>query len=656
MPVPGGGRIELVDGSSLEFQATEAGGFLGEPEAQRDPVADLGEAFKLLVHHPQALLTRAPGKFLMLNAEANLYPPADVRAMALATGVDLPEVLTSLAVAGRVSPETLARVSQHHGIRLDVARLRASEQRILAQGGDLEALTRRLRLDLGTRGPGTLRDLQTGQAILQAYRGEVARMQPVGEAAAFGLPASQRRFPWLAGVAQQVMGLIGNASAPEREFKAQFQALPLAAQLRVSPELALGATWFRLSPEEKATLRDPVSLQGLVAAAAETLEETGYVPQRLNASEKRALAVRTLIDALLDTGRSGAQLRSRLGSDQEPLVSRALRRVDPLGALQELSAPNGESVTKLLDTRTTAQLTDKRLPNELKAALTDPSFRAALTVLGQESHGADQLRAAVTRFAIQQGAKDADPLKVVQGLVQAIQQEQQRFIKSLDGGALELSLSEVSRQVREGNTQFVRAWLQPGAGALEKALGPWVSSALSTSERKLLEDPDYRRHVLEESQHDFVTGTSLAEEARLYRIQTENLQEALDLLTRPDNAFRREFAADPVGSLVRRGIYPHLPVAVQEALADGGKVPKLGELVRAIERTLSPLAQKQLAHQREWENLRRAIGSVNAGNYRPILGILDMGEDDLTHHVQTTLTSAMTHGDKEIRGGIIRFL
>jgi hypothetical protein len=363
-----------------------------------------------------------------------------------------------------------------------------------------------------------------------------------------------------------------------------------------------------------------------------------------------------LVEALLDTGETGALLRTRLGASGEHVGRRALVLPDPTAALRELVAVNGDTVLELLGNAGSASLASKQTLSTLGQILNEPAMKEALQVLRHGALGAENLRAAVLRFTLEQGQQTADPVQVAQGLLRVVQRERELFVQRVGPGALELALSEATRQSREGQSRFVRTWLSDSDRALDKALGPWLSGALSPADRRLLADRDYRRYVAEDAKNVFTTGQSLAEEARIFKVQTDNIQSALELLLNADHDFRTEFARDPVGALVRRGIFEHLPEPMRERLLDGGQSPRLAQLVKSVELTLAPLLQRQLLQQQQRENLRAAIQTVNAGNYRPMLGILDLDDDDMQRHVKSTLDSALAHGDKEIRGGIVRYL
>ncbi|MEB3328044.1 MAG: hypothetical protein VKQ33_02295 [Candidatus Sericytochromatia bacterium] len=653
--VDGGGMVEMPGGRLLVFEHDADAAFVGGHKAL-DPREDLGEALKALVHAPERLMKVAPAKLLVLNAEARVLAAAEVRALAADVGVDLRGVLTDLAVSGRATPATLRRIADHHGLSVDRATVQAREQTLLVRGGTLEAIEMRLSVDLATRGAGSARAVREAEALLATYTRLLATLPLTAAPQRVGLTAGQRVFRWLAtGLRRVTEAPGGRIGAELAEVRAQFQRLPLAAQLRVAPELALGATWLRLSVQERATLRDPVALQGLVARASEGIEEVAYLPQQLNASERRALAVRTLVEGMVDPGGTGRSVRSRLGGT-EPGARRGTQPFDPASGLKELVAVNGQAVLSLLGEPARRSLADRRLQAALRQVLAEPLLQEAIQTLRSNGLGAEPLRASILRFSLEQGRRSDDVVEVCQGLVQALKQEHLRFAKSLDGGALELVLVEVARQVREGNVEFVNAFKRDRKGALEEALGPWAARLLSPSERKLLEDPDYRRHLLADVRDDVVTGQALAEEARQYRIHTENIQQVLARLLEPDRSFRAEFARDPVGTLIRWGLFPHLPLSLRQALSDATRAPRIETLVKAIEETMSPVLQRQLQREQHLRNLRAAVGTVNASNYGPLLGILEEDDATLSREVRRTLETAMTEGQGPFRAGLLRFL
>jgi hypothetical protein len=527
----------------------------------------------------------------------------------------------------------------------------------------VDALVARLALDMGANGPATAKAVREAEALAATFDRLAARL-PVGrDPAKAGLPTGSGVFAWIASrTAKMGEDRLSKVDAELAEVRAQFQRLPLAAQLKVDPRLALGAAWFRFSAEERTLLADPAAVQGLVARAGERVDEVGYIPQKLNASEKRALATRTVIEALFDPSAAGAAFRAKLGAPdgRGADAGRGPRKPeappDPLAALKDLPARNGEPALALLDDGQKKALGDRKAGAALKAALADPAVADALATLRRGAAGAEEIRTAVLKYTLEAGKKEGDLVAAVQGAIAAVKAEKERFVKGLDGGALELALTEVNRQVQEGNVEFVQRFVAESPEALEEALGPWVWRSMSDSERKLLEDPDYRRHLVDDAQTLRATGASLAEEARQFRIQTENIQQTLDFLTRPDQTFRKEFANDPVGALTRRGIFQHLPDPIKQTLAEGERITQIQQLTKAVEQTLAPIIQRQMGHQRQLENLRAAIKTVNASNYQPILGILDLGEAEMGRAVRTSLTSAMSQGDKEIRGGIISFI
>ncbi|MEB3221843.1 MAG: hypothetical protein VKS61_07155 [Candidatus Sericytochromatia bacterium] len=651
----GGGMVELPGGGKVIFEHDADAAFVGG-KAATDPREDLGETLKALMHAPESLLRTSPAKLLLLNAEARVLGAAEVRALAAKLGVDLKGVLTDLAVSGRVTPATLRRIAEHHGLSVDRATVEAREQALLVRGGTMEAVVSRLTADLATRGVGAARAVREAEALAATHARLLASLPLTADPRAVGLTAGQRVFRWVAESLGRAAGpRAGRVGAELSEVRAQFQRLPLAAQLRVAPELALGATWLRLSIAERATLRDPVALQGVVAKASQGVEEVAYVPQQLNGSERRALAVRTLVDALVDPGMAGRSLRSRLGG-AEPGSRRGTQPFDPASGLKELAAVNGQTVLSLLGEGARRGLADRQAQAALRQALAEPVLQEAIQTLRSNGLGAEPLRAAVLRYALEQGRRSDDVAGAVQGLVQALKQERLRFEKSLDGGALELALVEVARQVRERNVEFVTAFTRDREGALDEALGPWVASLLSPAERKLLEDVDYRRTQVADARDEVVTGQALAEEARQYRIHTENIQNVLERLVEPDHTFRAEFSRDPVGTLVRWGIFPHLPTPLQQTLSDAARAPRIETLVRAVEQTMSPVLQRQMQRERQLRNLKEAVRTVNAGNYGPLMAILDEDDATISREVRHTLDAAMENGQAPFRGGLLRFL
>ncbi|MEB3285731.1 MAG: hypothetical protein VKN33_10640 [Candidatus Sericytochromatia bacterium] len=652
-----GSKVRVPDQGVYEFQHDGTGGFVGNSDGQSDPSADLGESFRIYVSQPEQLLARSPGKFLLINLEAQYYTPQEVRRLAQSVGVDLSRELAELGSSARMNAPLLEQVALYHGISVDLEALRSTEQRILMQGGTLETLVHRLSLDLATRGAGTVRDLRDAEILLDEHKRLLGEVKPVRELEKVGFPAGQQIVAWLSQKFDKIVDTAGRGPVAQLlDVQAQFHKLPLAVQLKVSPELALGSGWLRLGPTERMALRDPNSLQSLVASAAESAEEVAYLPQRLNATEKRRLAVKTMLDALLDTGPAGAMLRTRLGATGETTGRRGLVLPDPVAAFREMLAANGDPVFDLLGTPEKASLSSKQTISAIRQVFSESAMVDALQILRRGSLGAENLRAAILKFAIEQGRQTADPVKVVQGLLQVVQQERQRFEQRVAHVSLDLALSEATRHAREGDGRFVRAWLSEGEEALQESLGPWLWGALSSADRRLLLSRDYRVHVAADAQKIFTTGSSLAEEARQFHRETENLQAALELLLNPDDEFPREFTRDPVGALVRRGIFPHLPEPIQTRLLDGIQIPKVAQLVKAIEETLAPLRLRQLSQQRQRENLSAAIRTVNAANYAPILGILDMDDSDMQQHVRSSLVSAVAHGDSEIRGGMMRYL
>lgn len=80
-------------------------------------------------------------------------------------------------------------------------------------------------------------------------------------------------------------------------------------------------------------------------------------------------------------------------------------------------------------------------------------------------------------------------MAAIQGAIAGIRAEQARFTKALDGGALELALTELNRQVQDGNTDFVQRFVADRPDALEDALGPWVTMGLGRPRRSSWRTP-----------------------------------------------------------------------------------------------------------------------------------------------------------------------
>jgi hypothetical protein len=227
----------------------------------------------------------------------------------------------------------------------------------------------------------------------------------------------------------------------------------------------------------------------------------------------------------------------------------------------------------------------------------------------------------------------------------------------MGGSPLEVALTEVNRQVQEGNMPFVQKFLNAkGEKGLEDVLGAWVAQALSPAEKKLFEDADYRRHLVQNAEQIRSTGMSLADEARQYKIQTENIQEVLTTLLRPDNKFREEFEKDPVQALKTRGLWVNLPDPIQQQLADGERKVKLSKLVEAVQESMSPIIMRQAGYQKKLDNLKAAIRGVNAGNYGGVLKLLDMSAPELQRTVKGGLLAAMTGEAEPKAGGPLSFV
>ena len=260
----------------LEFHHDAGAGFVGGPQAELDPRADFGESLKSFLFKPEALLAKAPAKFLFLNAETRQYPAAQVQAMAKAAGIDLGKVVTETLVSGRATQATISRICEHHGLAADAVALRAKDQQMLAKGANLEGLVGRLALDLGANGPATARAMREAEALSQTFDKLAARLPAGRDPARAGLAPGNGVFAWIASRASRLgEDRLSRVDAELGEVRAQFQRLPLAAQLKVDPRLALGAAWFRFSADERKLLADPQAVQGLVARASERVDEVG---------------------------------------------------------------------------------------------------------------------------------------------------------------------------------------------------------------------------------------------------------------------------------------------------------------------------------------------------------------------------------------------
>lgn len=654
--IDGGSRVQYSNKTVLTYNHAPDAHFLPGDMPPADPREDFAEAFQSFMTSPAALLKSAPEKFLFLNAESRQYSPADVQRMAKEAGVDLTQVVTSLVVSGRASQTMIDRMCEFHGISADKVALLAKDQELLGKGANLDALTERLALDIGANGAATTKLLKAGEGLAKEYHGLMARLPLAREGD--GLGKGNGVVSWLVARATNAVGgdRLAKVDAAMADVRAQFTKLPLAVQLRTDPRLALGATWFTLSGQERALLSTPEGVQQLIARAAGRAEDVAYIPQNLTANEKAQLANRTILEALFDPSSEGATFRAKLAGVADPNGPKPAA-VSPEQALKGLTAKNGEKVWNLLSDAQKKFFSDPRNVSELKQMLTDPEAEAARGVLRDGSTGAVQLKASLLRFQFGE-ARLATDLKVqLEAVLSNIKVTRQQLFDGLGGSPLEVALTEVNRQVQEGNMPFIQKFLAAkGEKAVADVLGPWVANALSPAERKLLEDGDYRRHLVQDAGQIRSTGTSLADEARQYRIQTENIQKALDFLLEPDNQFRQDFERDPVEALKKRGLWVHLPDPIQQQLADGDRKIKLSKLVEGVQEAMSPIILRQIGYQKKLANLKASIQGVNAGNYQPLLGLLDLGVPEMQRVVKSGITSAMAGESEHKVGGPLTFV
>jgi hypothetical protein len=655
--IEGGSRVEYSDNSTLTYAHAPDAHFGKSGEPPGDPRQDFAESFQAFMLTPKTLLQAAPEKFLLLNADSGSFSGAEVQAMAKASGVDLTQVVTSLVVGGRASQALVDRISRYHGISADKVALLAKDQELLGKGANLAALVERLALDIGANGTATTKLLNIGESLGAQHHALAGRLSLAREGG--GLAAGSRVVSWLVAKAGDALGgdRLAKLDARLADVRAQFTQLPLAVQLRTDPRLALGANWFTLSAQERGILSNPTALQQLIAKASDRAEDAAYIPQNLTAKEKARLADRAIFDALFDPSSQGAAFRSKLAGVNDLTQPNKSGIANPEAALKALRAKNGESVWGLLSDAQKRYFLDPRNVASLQQALQGQEFIAARGVLRDGTTGAEQLKATLLRLQLGDFSFTGDQKQPLDAVLAAITATRQKLFEQLGGSPLELALTEINRQVQEGNMPFVQRLLGlKGEQALAGALGPWVTAALSSAERKLLEDGDYRRHLVQNAEQISSTGMSLTEEARQYRVQTEHIQQALDFLLRPDNEFRREFELDPVAALKKRGLWVQLPDAIQASLADGQRQVKLSKLVVAVQEALSPIILRQLGYAKKLENLQKAVKGVNAGNYSRLLGLLDLGVPELQRTVRGGLAEAMAGEAEHKAGGSLSFV
>lgn len=647
-----GGIMTLADKSQVGFYREPASKFVPNPQAKTDPHSDLSVSIKEFLYNPELLLKTAPAKFLFLNADTHQFSPERVKAMAAAAGVDLGSVVTELLISGAASQATISRICEFHGLSADKGALVAKDQELLGKSANLDALLGRLALDINLNGLATSKLLAQGTMLAQTYHRKVGDLPLTRDPERVGLKSATGVFSWIAARASRPSERrLAILHAEVAETRSQFQRLPLVVQLKTDPKMALGAAWFRLSAPERALLSDPLAVQQFVARAAAKTDQMAYIPQTLGPTEKRSLVQNTVLDAIFDPGSAGVQFRAHLGGLPGPDGKRVEQ--NPTAGLKNLTARNGESVFHLMPDDLRRRMGDRARQPEFRNLLTRPELTDALAVMKSGAPGAEQVKMVLLKFSLNAAKNQQDPVAAVGLCLEQIGAARTEFLKSVGGNALEMALTEINRQVQEGNMAFIQKLVSRAPSQVEEALGPWVWQALSPAERKVLSDPDYRQHLVTDARHLRTTGGSLAEEARQYRIHTENIQQSLELLLRPDPQFRKDFARDPMQALQKRGIWNHLPTPTQTALTTGDKAPQLSALTEAVEQAIAPISQRKLGHQRQSENLRAAIGRVNATNVENLVQLLNQRPADITRVVKGGLASAMDGGSKEYRGGIL---
>lgn len=640
VPVMRGGEVVAM----VAFTADPRGG------AQAlDPSSDFGVAMAQFLQDPKASMAQDPGRFLLLNAEVRKLPPQAVAALAREVGVNLSSALGDLVAQGRLGPAELDRVSRANGVAPDAGRLEAADAKALAKAGTTVAgLVERLALDLSVRGAGSGAQVVRAQELAAEHLALAAGAKLQRDLGAFGLVG--RISSWL--VTKAPEGLQGPALG--KASMIAFKALPLAAQLRADPALALGAAWATLSASERAQLKSPEGLKAIMASAAAKSDQLAYIPQTLTAGEQRALGFKTVLATLVEPGGAGEALRKALAGEPAAPGKPA---ADPKAILEGLKARNGASAWSLLPESDRAALLSPEGKKALKAAVGGADWVEARGLVAQGGLGSEGLRTRLLKEVLR-------PLDPAEGLTGAIARlngaaaaERKAFVAE-GGPPLELAMAALRRQVTDGTPGFAR---QLAAARTEQEVaslvGPWVWGALKAEEKKALMDADVRRMVVEESQAYRASGKSLAEAARNFNEVTTKLQATLDLLLQPDQQFRLEFAKDPVAALQKRGLWKFMPEPLQAALEDPAKRPGLQAVTEAVQQVVVPmLAKKDADAVRRQNNLKRAIGGVNAGNYRPLLGILRFGQADLTRHVRAGLLRAMDEDEAPVKGANLRFV
>jgi len=602
------------------------------------------ESFKLFVFQPEVLLTRDPAQFLLLNADLRHYTPVDVMRMAEANGVKLEQSITDLLLAGRGGQELVGRISAHHGLKANEGLLKARDQAELGKNASLERLTERLALDIGVRGTATRQTMAQARILSERYHQTVAELKVERDPTKFGMTSPSGVFRWLGDRLRDAGWLPrSHAGAQLQALRGEFARLPLASQLRVDPRLALGAAWFRLSPYERSLLSSESGAQRLSAVALRRIDETGYIPQNLTKTEQHNLALRTLLDGLFDIGASGQELRAKLLQPHSGLV--------PLGgsvkqALAGLRARNGADVAALLESEFLKSFDTAAGKEAVRIFFEAPEWRDALQAFQKNTVGAEVLMVALLSHASDPNHVPRSAKEFFEEIVRTIKKAETSWRQSVDS-PLELALTEINRQVQEGNDAFVVELMAPLTrdGDLESLLGNWLVGALTPSERTLLKDPTYRRYLVEHARNRQSTGVSLAFDARQFHEETGALQQSLRLLLAVEPEFRQAFASDARRALERAEMWTNLPNPIKLMLENGELQAQRKRLSEAVEEVLSPLRSREQASKRSLENLGRAVQGVNAGNYVALMETMGRPAPEMGRLVKARLSAYLSDDD-----------
>jgi hypothetical protein len=640
-----------LDGAAVrrqgEWGSTPNGGSsrLGGGVAQEQLLGgQFAEGLKLLVFQPELLLKRDPAQFLLLNADLRHYTPADVMRMAEENGVKLERSITDLLLAGRGGHELVGRISAHHGLKANEGLLKARDQAELSKNASLERLTERLALDIGVRGTATRQTMAQARILSEQYHQTVAELKIERDPIKFGMSSPSGVFRWLGDRLRQAGWLPrSHAGVHFQALRAEFARLPLASQLRVDPRLALGAAWFRLSPYERSLLSSESGAQRLSAAALRQIDETGYIPQNLTRNEQHNLALRTLLDGLFDIGASGQALRAKLLQPQSG--------PGPLGGsvkqvLASLRARNGADVATLLEPEFLKSFDTAAGKEAVRIFFEAPEWRDALHAFQKNTVGAEALMVALLSHASDPNHVPRDAGEFFAGVVQTIKKAETSWRQSVDS-PLELALTEINRQVQEGNDAFVLELMAPLArdGDLESLLGKWLVGALTPTERTLLKDPTYRRYLVEHARNRQTTGVSLASDARQFHDETGALQQSLGLLLAAEPEFRKAFASDARRALERAKTWSNLPNPIKLMLENGELQAQRTRLSEAVEEVLSSLRSREQASKRSLENLGRAVQGINAGNFGTLIETMDRPVPEVGRLVKARLSAYLSDDD-----------